>query len=259
MKPNILITNDDGIQSPGLRHLWECLKNFANLTVIAPVKERSGAGLGITIQEPLRIEEFLGFESTPAWCISGTPADCVKLALKVLCNYQPDLIVSGINHGSNAGRNVLYSGTIAGVIEGIMHDIPGIAFSCWDFKEPSFTSVSPYIPRLIQYALKHPMPSGTLLNVNFPPKQIDIKGIKLARQGREFWIEDPSKHHQTTTQHTYYWLGMKAAQFQEEEDSDIHLLRQGYATAVPVHVHELTDHVHLKKHKEHFEKLINFS
>jgi len=255
-KPNILITNDDGIHAPGLRHLWECLRSIANINIIAPLTEKSGVGLAITIRDPLRIEKVETFPNTPAWSVSGTPADCVKMAIKVIYDQPPDIIVTGINRGSNAGRNVLYSGTVAGAIEGVMHNIPSIAFSCWENKDPDYSRTSPFIPRILNYVLEHPMPSGTLLNVNFPRDHLPIQGVKLTRQGKEFWEANPDKRQHPVEEHSYYWMGAKLAEFDEEHDSDIAWLRQGYAAAVPVHVHELTDHMHLRKQKAHFDSCL---
>ena len=123
-KPYILITNDDGIHAPGIKHLWNCLKNKADVVVVAPDREQSAVGLSITLRQPLKIDTMTWEGSTEVHCINGTPADCVKMALAVILKRKPDLIVSGINRGSNAGRNLLYSGTVAATIEGTMQNIP---------------------------------------------------------------------------------------------------------------------------------------
>lgn len=254
-RPNILITNDDGINALGIKHLWNSLKNFADLTIIAPHMEQSAVGLSISIRQPLHIQAVTWANPTKAWSVTGTPADCVKLALKVILDSPPDLVVSGINRGTNAGRNVLYSGTVAGAIEGVMHNIPGVAFSCNDFIDPDYQLVEKYIPTVIKHVLEHPLPSGTLLNVNFPEKVHGIKGFKMARQGKEHWSENPDKRTHPVEGHDYYWLGNTIATFDEDTESDIAWLKQGYVTAVPIHIGELTDHAHLKKSKSHFEGL----
>src|SRR5262245_14985477 len=146
MRPHILITNDDGIHAPGIKHLWKALQDIAQVTVIAPAAEQSAVSLSITIRNPLKIDKVTWSEGTEVWSVSGTPADCVKLGLSVLLQNPPNLIVSGINKGNNAGRNMLYSGTVAAVIEGIMHDIPGIAFSCKDYVQPDYQATEKYIP-----------------------------------------------------------------------------------------------------------------
>ena len=255
-RPHILITNDDGINAPGIRHLWQALAPIADLTIVAPHVEQSGVGLSITIRSPLRIEKAEWAKGTEAWSINGTPADCVKLALNVILEDKPDLIVSGINRGTNAGRNILYSGTVAGIIEGVMHEIPGVAFSCWDLFNPGFSEAAKYVPAIVNHVIEHPLPRGSLLNVNFPSYSGEfIKGFKMTRQGQEYWAENPDKRHHPTEGSAYYWLGSRLAEFEEEEDSDIAWLKQGYLTAVPIHINELTDHAHLRCSKAHFEKL----
>jgi len=174
------------------------------------------------------------------------------MAMSVILDSPPDLIVSGINRGSNSGRNVLYSGTIGGVIEGVLRNIPGIAFSYVDFDKPDYTKGQHLIFPLVQHLLENPLPKGTLLNVNFPDTE-KVLGMKLARQGKGFWVEDPQERLHPEG-HTYYWLGGKWNEHDEDEESDVHLLRQGYAAAVPIHISELTDLTHFHQRKEHFNK-----
>lgn len=255
-RPKILITNDDGVYAPGIMHLWQSLKDIADVAIVAPASEQSAVSLSITLRQPLRIERVNCFEGEAnSWSITGTPADCVKLALKVILDWEPDLIVSGINRGTNAGRNVLYSGTVAGVIEGVMHDIPGVAFSCHDYQDPHYSVAAQYIPNIVQHILEHPLSKGTLLNVNFPKKLLgNIKGVKMTRQGMEYWAENPDERSHPTENHSYYWLGAALRQFEEHEESDIAWLRQGYIAAVPVHVRELTDYREFAQRKTLFEQ-----
>jgi len=255
--PRILITNDDSIHAPGIKHLWNALKEMADLTVVAPAHEQSAVSLSITIRQPLRIEKTEWSHDAKAWSVNGTPADCVKMALNVVFKEPPDLIVSGINCGSNSGRNVLYSGTVAAVIEGIMHNIPGIAFSCCENQNPDYRTAEKYVPAIVQHVLDYPMPAGTLLNVNFPCHAPNgIQGIKMAAQGKEYWMENFSERIHPTAGHSYYWLGAKLAEFEEDEESDVALLRKGYISAVPIRVQELTDHHYIRAHKALFEKLL---
>lgn len=250
----ILITNDDGIHAPGIKHLWRALSKEHDVTVIAPSTEQSAVGLSITLRNPLQVHRVDWPDNAEAWCVTGTPADCVKMALRVVLNSPPDLIVSGINRGSNAGRNLLYSGTVGGVIEGVLQGIPGIAFSHRAYRNPNFESVEHYIAHVVDYVAEHPLPKGTLLNVNFPKETASgVKGFKLTRQGRELWAEAPDERHHPVEGHPYYWMGAKLQQFEESEDSDITWLDRGYMTAVPVHVDELTDHRHLDEQRAHFE------
>ncbi len=254
-KPTILITNDDGIMAPGLKHLWEAIVDIADVYIVAPSTEQSGVGLSITIRNPIQILPVVWEKATQAWTVTGTPADCVRLGMSVLLDTPPDLIVSGINRGANSGRNVLYSGTIGGVIEGILRDVPGIAFSCVDFANPDYKKATPLIAPLVKHILEHPLPKGVLLNVNFPDTE-EILGIKFARQGRGFWIESPDKRLHPEG-HAYYWLGGKWHEQIEDEESDVHLLKQGFAAAVPIQINELTDLSHFYKRKEHFNKAFN--
>lgn len=250
-KTRILITNDDGIDAPGIRHLWNALVGHYEVFIIAPSSEKSGAGLSITLRDPLHIQEEEWDLKTLAWKITGTPADCVRLGLSVLLKDPPDLIVSGINRGSNSGRNVLYSGTVGAAIEGALRNVPSIAFSCEDFDKPDYVTAQKYTRSIVDYVLDHPLPLGTLLNVTFPTVPT-IRGIKLASQGRGYWKENPDQRLHPEGR-TYYWLGGKWYHQEEEEISDVFLLKQGYITAVPIHIHELTDRTVLKTHAPSFE------
>lgn len=254
-KPRILLTNDDGISARGLKYLWEALAEIADLSIIAPATEKSAVGLSITIRKPLQIQPVQWDNGTPAWKINGTPADCVRLGISVILKERPDLIVSGINRGSNSGRNVLYSGTIGGVIEGTLRNVPGIALSCADFENPDYSLTLPHIPMLVQHVLANPLPRGTLLNVNFPLTST-IKGIKMARQGKGYWIEDPSERKHPEG-HSYYWLGGKWHEHEEHEESDVYMLNEGYGAAVPIHVDEMTDIELFRSRKEHFDNHFN--
>lgn len=254
-RPHILITNDDGIQAPGIRHLWKSLQSIADLTIVAPAHEQSCVSLSVTTRAPLKIEKFPWESDAKVFCVSGTPADCIKLALNVVLDSKPDLVVSGINRGTNAGRNVLYSGTVAGAIEASLHDIPAIAFSCRDYFETDYETAIKHIPQIVQHTLKHPLHAGSLLNVNFPSKDLKIQGFKMTKQGKEYWGEEPSERFHPVEGHAYYWIGAKLMSFEEEEDSDISWLHKGFVTAVPVNVGSLTDLEQLNQRKEHFEKV----
>lgn len=248
-RPKILITNDDGIHAPGIHHLHKSLIDYADLYIVAPETEQSGRSLSVSVFSSLHVKKVENWLKTPAWSVSGTPADCVKIALSLLLREKPDFIVSGINSGTNAGRTLLYSGTVGGVIEGILRGIPGIAFSSYEFEETEYQAFERYIPTFVDYALKHPLPQGTFLNVNFPSKKMVPQGIKLTRQGRQYWLEDPlDENHESV-----YLLDARLKAFEEHEDSDIYWLDRGYIAAVPVHVDELTDKAYLAHAKAHFE------
>lgn len=252
-KIQILITNDDGIEAKGLWHLWQALADFAELTIVAPSTEKSGVGVGLTLRDPLTIRSVRWDKNTPAWKVNGTPADCVRLAISVILKQKPDLIVSGINRGSNAGRNVLYSGTIGGVIEGALRGVPGVAFSCEQFDDPQYHLAEKHVQSIVRHIIKNPLSKGTILNVNFPDAN-EIRGVKLARQGKGYWIEDPQQRMHPDGD-LYYWHGGKWHDHEEHEESDVALLKQGYAAAVPIHIDELTDHHFLNQNKDLFDQL----
>lgn len=252
-KPKILLTNDDGIFAPGLHSLWEALVGYADITIIAPDDDASGSGVGITLKNPLRIKEVPWEKGTSAWKVDGKPADCVKLALGALLTEKPDLIVSGINHGSNSGRTVFYSGTVGGVIEGALRRIPGIAFSYDDASVPDYQLVKKYVLSIVQHAMENSLPFGTILNVNFPESTKPLKGIKFARQGLGYWIDNPDKRTHPNENSPYFWLGGKWEPHDEPADSDVLLLQQGFITVVPIRVDEMTHYGLIEDHRKTFE------
>lgn len=254
-RPHILLCNDDGIKAPGLMSLWRALKeaDICDLTVIAPTVERSGTGVAITWDRPMRIQEAKWYDGTPSWSVDGTPADCIKMGLRVILKTPPDFIFSGINAGSNAGRNVLHSGTVGAVIEGVFRGIPGAAISCEDVKQPNFHVAEKHMGTLLEYLLLHPLPPGCFLNINYPQvAEEEVKGFKLTRQGKGRWTENPSLHSKDEEGHSY-WLGGVLEVIPEEEESDMNWLQQGYMTAVPINVHELTEMREWERRKESFE------
>lgn len=256
-KPKILICNDDGIKAPGILALWEALHKDGSydLYLVAPSTERSGAGASITWTRPILVEK-IEWPDTPAWAVDGNPADCIKMGITVILNFTPDMIVSGINFGSNAGRNVLHSGTIGACVEGVFRGIPGIAFSCEEEQNPPYKEAAKYAPTFVKYLFENPLPYGSLFNVNFPREiRNGCKGLRFTRQGKGRWLENPSFHINTANGPTY-WLGGKPEEAPEIEDCDINLLKQGYITAVPIHVHELTDRAELEKRRSHLGDLL---
>ena len=252
-KPRILVTNDDGINFPGLRQLWESVVDYADVSIIAPDSNQTGAGLSVTLQHPVHMEQVAWEKNTPAWKVRGTPVDCVKLGLSVLLKEKPDIVVSGINRGSNAGRTLLYSGTVGCIIESVYRNIPGIAFSYEAMNDPNYQPSAKYITLIIQHVLEHPLPKGTFLNVNIPHTS-EIKGIRLARQGQSFWMDAPDARVHPDG-YPYFWMGGKWGDHEEHPESDVALLKQGYITAMPAYVDELTHHELLISRKEQFEGL----
>jgi 5'-nucleotidase len=255
-RPFFLITNDDGIEATGLQHLWQAVQSFADCAIVAPDNDQSGCGVAITSARPLVVNQVPWEGTTSAWRVNGTTVDCVKMGLSVLLNKRrPDLILSGVNRGSNAGRAILSSGTVGGVIEGAMREIPGIAFSFFDFDFPPVGSVERSLRAIIQYFLNSHPPIGTFLNVTLPQDcQKGIKGFRMARQGRGYWTEkfDRRVHPEGVP---YYWLGGQWSEHVEEPNSEVALLREGYLTAVPIHVGEWTHRAFLDQHQELFKEL----
>lgn len=254
-KPYILITNDDGIDALGLIALYQAICDFAEVVIIAPASEQSGVGAGISLRNPLQIQPVSWPNNTAAWKVTGTPADCVRLGLHTILDRTPNLILSGINRGSNAGRTIFHSGTVGAVIEGTMKNVPGIAFSSVDYKNPNYEQFKEFVQPIALQCLTQPLPKGTLLNVNFPNVK-KIQGIKLAHQGMGYWMENPEQRFHPEG-HEYYWLGGKWNTHEEEEESDVYLLEKGYVTAVPIYINQLTDKALLLEIKHFFEHSVN--
>ncbi|MCL6267689.1 5'/3'-nucleotidase SurE [Flagellimonas myxillae] len=243
-KPLILVTNDDGITAPGLRSLIRVMKEIGEVVVVAPDSPQSGMGHAITIDSTLYSKQVIidREEGAPMeYSCSGTPADCVKLALQELLDRKPDICVSGINHGSNASINVIYSGTMSAAIEAGIEGIPAIGFSLCDYSwEAEFAHTSKSIKKIVTEALTHGIPEGTVLNVNFPKTDKEPKGIKICRQARANWKEQFDKRTSPTGK-DYYWLSGEFELLDKGEDTDEWALAQGYVSVVPTQF-DLTAH-----------------
>lgn len=241
-RPKILITNDDGIFAPGLRYLIEVMRELGDLVIIAPDKPQSGMAHAVTIQTPLRIHEIVNEPGYREYSCNGTPVDCVKLGQKVILKCDPDLIVSGINHGSNSSINVLYSGTMAAVIEGAMEDIPSIGYSLNDYSyHADFSHCGAYVRTIARNVLENGLPSGTCLNVNFPEQNgSEIKGVKVVRQGKAIWDESFDERKDPHNRN-YYWLSGEFVEKDLGEDTDQWALRNHFVSIVPIQI-DLTAH-----------------
>lgn len=233
-KPTILVVNDDGITAPGIKALIEVMQEIGHVVVVAPDSPQSGMGHAITIGKPLRLDKVDLYAGVEMYKCSGTPVDCVKLAVNVIFKgKKPDLCVSGINHGLNNSINVLYSGTMSAAVEGAIESIPSIGFSLDDFtQEADFSAAKKYIKQIAEQVLNHGLPQATLLNVNFPNTK-DIKGIKICRQANAKWAEefdersDPQKR-------KYYWLTGVFQVNDQGEDTDVWALQHDFVSVVPV-------------------------
>lgn len=242
-KPLILVTNDDGIVAPGIRVLVEIASEFGDVVVVAPDSPQSGQGHAITIHDPLRLKKVNIFPGIEAWECSGTPVDCVKLAKHVVLKDRPiALCVSGINHGSNASINILYSGTLSAAMEASVENIKSIGFSLDDFSfDADFKPGIPWIRKIMRYAMDHPFESGRLLNVNIPKLSAgEIRGLRLCRQADARWVENFLEGRDPNGQ-PYYWLTGEFINEDQGEDTDIWALRNGYISIVPA-MHDLTNY-----------------
>lgn len=243
IKPLILITNDDGVSAPGLRTLIAVMAEIGNVLVVAPDKPQSGMGHAITTNNTLYLNK-LTKENEPIteYSCSGTPVDCVKLAVNEILKKKPDLCVSGVNHGSNSSINVIYSGTMSAAVEAGIEGIPAIGFSLLDYDwNADFETMKPFIRKITLEVLENELPLGVVLNVNFPKlKKENIKGIKICRQAKALWIEKFHKR-QTPQGRDYYWLAGEFVNEDKGEDTDEWALENGYISVVPVQF-DLTAH-----------------
>ncbi|MEL6976780.1 MAG: 5'/3'-nucleotidase SurE [Bacteroidota bacterium] len=243
-KPLILVTNDDGITAPGLRALIKTMKTIGEVIVVAPDSPQSGMGHAITIDNTLYSKKVVIDQNEGApeeYSCSGTPADCVKLALQEILDRRPDICVSGINHGSNASINVIYSGTMSAAIEAGIEGVPAIGFSLCDYTwEANFEPALEAIKKIVEQALAHGMPNGTVLNVNIPKSDEPPKGIRVCRQARANWKEKFDKR-QSPMGKNYYWLTGEFELLDKGKDTDEWALAQGYISVVPTQF-DLTAH-----------------
>ncbi len=242
-KPLILVSNDDGITSKGIRVLVSVMKKIGDVVVVAPDSPQSGMGHAITIGETLRLYEEDIFEDVLAFKSSGTPADCVKLAKHyVLKDRTPDLVVSGINHGSNTSISVLYSGTMSAAIEGALEGLPSIGFSLCDYSSKAdFSHLEEWVEKIARQVLERGVAKGVALNVNFPPKRNEaIKGIKICRQADAKWQEEFAERYDPTGR-KYFWMAGNFVNFDKGEDNDEWAIANNYISIVPCQ-YDLTAH-----------------
>ena len=249
-KLDILLTNDDGIYSEGIRALYNSLKTIGNVTVVAPDTERSAVGHAITLSDPLRVKEvkrdgkFFGYATT------GTPADCVKLAIRAILKKKPDMVVSGVNLGPNTGYSVLYSGTVSGATEGAIIGIPSFAISLATFENSDYAVAADFAKKLVKKIMANKgLPQGTLLNVNIPAvDKKRIKGVKIVRQSKTA-IKERFDKREDPHKRTYYWLTGEVVESDGYEDADIEAIRQNHISITPIHC-DMTNYEFMEKLKE---------
>ncbi len=235
MKPTILVTNDDGVTAPGIHALVDALKSLGNIVVVAPDRPMSAMGHAITIGDPLRLEAVDEFGDVEAFQCSGTPVDCVKLAVDKIIGKKPDLCVSGINHGSNSSINVIYSGTMSAAMEAAIEGIPAAGFSLLDYSFSGNMTVAKKYSRLIaEKILSEGIPDDVLLNVNIPAlPESGIKGMRICRQAVAKWEEEFDERTDPRGR-KYYWLTGKFENHDLGHDSDEWALANGFVSVVPV-------------------------
>lgn len=246
---NILLSNDDGIDAPGIFALAAELRKIADVTVIAPDKQQSAVGHAITMNYPLRAFPVKKNDTFFGYAVEGTPADAVKLGVRRLLKTKPDLLISGINHGSNTAINIIYSGTVSAATEGTILGIPSIAISLTTYGEPDFSYASKLGARLALLVAEKGLPAGTLLNVNVPAvPEAEIKGVLLTRQGKSTW-DDTFDVRRDPANREYFWLTGKMNITDTESDADQIAIMNHYVSITPIH-YDLTDRTMLKEMQE---------
>lgn len=243
---SILITNDDGINAPGIKALAEAAASLGDVTIVAPIAEKSAVGHAITVSDPLRISEIERNGSFFGYAVNGTPADCVKIAVKCLFETPPDIVISGINQGSNTATNVIYSGTVSAAAEGVILGIPSIAVSLTSFTKTDFSYAAKVACQIAKEVLRKGLPPRTLLNVNVPAlPENEIADVLPARQGKGRYEEvfdkrlDPFKR-------TYYWMAGKRMILDQDDDVDDVIVMQNKVAVTPIQ-YDLTHHDFLKE------------
>jgi len=253
----ILVCNDDGISSPGIFALVKSLIEIADVTVIAPLKEQSAVGHAITMQVPLRVSEYRINGTLFGLAVDGTPADCIKIGIRNLMDSPPDLVISGINHGSNTAINIIYSGTVSAAREAAIMDVPSMAVSVTNLNVKDFSVAAELTKHLIENIPIDQLPTGTLLNVNIPdlPEE-EITGIKITTQGKSKW-DDIYERRVDPYGKDYYWLTGELLQLDKEIETDQGAINKNFVSVTPIHF-DLTDYETYNKMKDwNLEKLLN--
>lgn len=245
----ILVSNDDGINAPGIYVLANALKEIGDVTVVAPLNEQSAVGHSITMTIPLRIMKFKKNNEFFGYAVDGTPADCVKIGVRNILNEMPDLVISGINQGSNAAINIVYSGTVSAAREAAIMDIPSIAVSLTSYTSHDFEFAAKIAKIMALDLVNRNLPKGTLLNVNVPavPEE-EIAGIRLTRQGKSKW-DDTYERRQDPAGRDYYWLTGSLKEVDTELDTDQAAIRNKFVSVTPIHF-DLTDYASFNLMKE---------
>ncbi|MEW6654328.1 MAG: 5'/3'-nucleotidase SurE [Bacteroidota bacterium] len=245
----ILVSNDDGISSPGISALVEALKKIGEVTVVAPLTEQSAVGHAITMKYPLRVSEYFKNGDFFGYAVDGTPADCIKMGVRNILQQTPDIVISGINLGSNAAINIIYSGTVSAAREAAIMDIPAISVSVTSHTAKHFGFAAKYSGELARMIVKHGLPAGTLLNLNVPdlPEE-KLKGIIVTQQGKTKW-DDVYEERRDPYGNKYYWLTGNLIEQDNSLDSDYFALKNDYVSVTPIHF-DLTDYATFEEMKK---------
>ncbi len=231
----ILLTNDDGINAKGINAMREALSEIGSVTVVAPESEMSAVGHAITLADPLRVRKVSVNGKSIGSAVNGTPADCVKIAVRAILDEKPDIVVSGVNHGQNVATNIIYSGTVSAATEGTILGIPSVAISLASFTAMDFGPAVEHGARIVEKVIKNGLPEGTLLNVNVPAVHRDsIKGVKVCRMGSSKFHEVFEKRLDLRS-NDYYWQGGAMVHDDGDHDADIKWLDAGWVTVTPIH------------------------
>ena len=249
----ILLTNDDGIQADGLYHLYLACRSLGEVVIVAPDAEQSAVGHAITLSIPLRVKEVRREGQFYGYAVNGTPADCVKIAVRAILKKKPDLVISGINLGPNLGTDVIYSGTVSAATEAAILGIKSIAVSLATYEKPQYAPSAEFIREFALWVLKRRLPPDVLLNVNVPHLPKDkIKGVIWTQQGKCRVTEVFHKRRDPRGR-TYYWMSGKVTQGKEDEGADYSAVNNGYISVTPVHF-DLTNYKYLRRLKDVFFK-----
>jgi 5'-nucleotidase len=253
-RPLILITNDDGIKAGGLVALVEVAKKIGEVVVVVPNESYSAMSHAITVKHPLYVKEIKHKKGVALYKVNGTPVDCIKLAINKLLDKTPDIVVSGINHGSNSSVSIHYSGTMGAAREGAINGIPSVGFSLLSHSyDADFTYAKPFVKKILNHVLKNGLSEGTYLNVNIPNMK-DLKGVKVCRQAKGKWVEELIER-EDPRHSKYYWLTGYFKNFEPDaEDTDEYALEHGYVSVVPCTI-DTTDYQNYKTLKASQDEL----
>ncbi len=237
----ILVSNDDGIDAPGINALAKALKEIGEVIVVAPRTEQSAVGHKITMQNPLRVTKYFKNGDFFGYAVDGTPADCIKMGIRNIMKEQPDIVVSGINHGANTAISIIYSGTVSAAREAAIMDVPAIAISVTDHGVKDFEYAGKVAKHVTKLVAENGLPDGTLLNVNIPNlPESEIKGIKVTTQSKAKW-DDIYEERIDPYGRSYFWLTGNLVEVESDKDTDQNMVKQNYVAVTPIHF-DLTDY-----------------